>query len=80
MTSYLYDDREISFPDDFKIEASPYISDTKPVRRSWGERLFTRPWHPLKRLKIVDSPIAYIIHSSNIVLVSYETYTKLKTR
>jgi len=53
-----------------------YISDYANQKRSWRERLFTFPWAPLKRSKIVHSPRAWFV--DDICYVSYETYSKLQ--
>lgn len=59
-----------------KIIPSQYISDYKTVRRSWGERLFTRPWRPLVATKQVHDP--QIFKHGNYIYCSYETAAKLE--
>lgn len=58
-----------------KILPDRYISDWHWVKRSWKERLFTRPWKPWKHRKIVNSPRAYII--GDTAYVSYATNAKI---
>lgn len=50
-----------------------FISDTTYARRSWFERLFTRPWSPWIRTKSIYSPGLYILENGS-VMVSYKTY------
>lgn len=54
---------------------SNYVSDTKIVRRSWGERLFSLPWQPLKSTKVVDS--ATVLKYGGMLIVSPKTYAQL---
>ena len=67
-------DPHIDLPNGYRIEPSIYISDI--ARRSWWERLFTRPWRPLVKSK--SSPTAYIVDKT--ILVSWSTYNELKAK
>ena len=45
-----------SFLSRFKIIENPYLfKDGKPytVKRTWKERLFSKPWKPLQKFKII---------------------------
>ncbi len=62
----------IVLPNGFTIVPDRNISDF--TRRSWIERLFSRPWKPLQATK-PDSK-AYIIEKT--ILVSWATFAKIK--
>lgn len=55
-----------------KVVADPSISDYETVPRSWRERLFTRPWRPFIKTKVIFSPIAYVMPGGT-VMVSVRT-------
>lgn len=57
------------------IIASPFVSDLERVKRTWKERLFSRPWNPLQKYKTEYRPYALI--AGSICIVSYQTYAKL---
>lgn len=38
----------------FQVITSPHLARYKLVRRSWKERLFSRPWQPLRRFNQVE--------------------------
>lgn len=59
-----------------RVLPSRYVPDTKSVRRTWIERLFSRPWNPLRRYKVVKTPLAFVLNG--IVLCSYDTYNRIK--
>ena len=54
------------------IVADIYISDYELVRRSWYERLFTRPWKPLVKYKSLYLPPMNIL-ADGTILVSPKT-------
>ena len=58
-----------------------HISDYRIVRRTWKERLFSRPWQPFVKAKTVHSPQIYAItgEAGNLqaYVCSFETYSKL---
>lgn len=60
-------------------EACAYISDYSIIKRSWSERLFSRPWKPFLRTKQINAPKAYVIERENktIMLLSYAAYSKI---
>ena len=60
-----------------KIIPDKWISDLDWAKRPWKERLFTRPWRPWRRQKLVTSPRAYIL--GDTAYVSYATYLKIET-
>lgn len=64
----------------FTIIASN-IHDYKKVRRSWRERLLSKPWTPLKAYDSVYSPYGYIDDECNpqLLIVSPATYHRLQT-
>ena len=66
-----------AFGRDVRIEHSIYVSDYEHKKRSWKERLFSRPWQPLIKTKWVKSPKAYFIGDDRVV-VSPETSSRLK--
>jgi len=55
--------------------ATKYISDVWKERRTWRERLFTRPWTPLRKYKTGRRPTA--LNTGMYVLVSTRTYNLL---
>ncbi len=42
-----------------KIVSDIHISDYETVKRSWKERLFSRPWRPFVRFNKVHKPKVY---------------------
>lgn len=56
----------------FEIVGDVHVSDIE--RRSWRERLFSRPWRPLKKTKY--SPTAYIV--GNQIIVSIQTFLRFE--
>lgn len=61
----------------FNIVPDIYVSDTETVKRSWRERLFSKPWEPLTNTKQVYCPRIYV-QNENTMIVSYQTYSILK--
>lgn len=56
--------------------ASYYISDFKRVRRTWRERLLTRPWKPLTPMKTVpDSKMIQLVPGA--YLCSYRMFARI---
>ena len=55
------------------VQYSIYINDWRNVRRTWRERLFSRPWKPRERMKRVFRPRAYVLEDKTVI-VSPETY------
>ena len=51
------------------------------VKRSWRERIFSRPWRPLQRTKeiirFVPDPYVYLIRDRNIIIAHPITVIKL---
>lgn len=70
--------------DGLHIITSPYLEqDGEPytVRRTWRERLFTRPWRPLISTRVVVPRIPYrgAVQISKTTLVMHpETFRALK--
>ena len=60
-----------------KIIPDKWISDLDWAKRPWKERLFTWPWRPWKRQKLVTIPKAYIL--GDTAYVSYATFLKIET-
>jgi len=58
-----------------KVIADMHVSDDVYQKRTWKERLFTRPWTPFVKDKVIYSPKAYLF--GNTILVSYQTYSIL---
>jgi sporulation protein YlmC with PRC-barrel domain len=50
------------------IVTSKWITDTKEVKRTWKERLFTVPWRPLKKTKTVVVPSDKVYMMGDIVV------------
>jgi len=45
-----------------RVIESPYLTQSGTPyeqRRTWRERLFTRPWHPLRKTRIVVPQVPY---------------------
>lgn len=38
------------------ITVDPNLTEPKTVRRTWGERLFARPWRPFVQTKVIRVP------------------------
>lgn len=64
------------------IIPSRYVCDYEVKFRTWEERLFTLPWRPLQRTKILKARGAYILDekepSRPICYVSYRTFGELE--
>ena len=45
------------------IIETPYAIEHKEVKRTWRERLFSWPWCPWVKTKIVEQPAIYILDS-----------------
>lgn len=41
---------------------SPHLAQTEIVKRSWRERLFSRPWRPLRKFKVALTGKPAIYH------------------
>ncbi len=54
---------------------------TTIIKRSWRERIFSRPWRPLQRTReitrFVPDPDVYLIRDRNIIIAHPVTVTKL---
>lgn len=51
-----------------KLVVDNKVPDLQSVRRSIIERLFSFPWRPLDRYKLVYCPTAYILQDGTIVI------------
>ncbi len=55
---------------------------TTTVKRSWGERIFTRPWKPLMSTRevarFVPDPDVYLIRSTNLIVAHPATAAILR--
>ncbi len=51
----------LGFVHDIPIIESAWLMDWKTVDRSWGERLFSKPWRPWRRAKEISTPSRRII-------------------
>lgn len=65
------------------IESIYLVQDGEPYaeKRTWRERLFTRPWRPLLNLRIVTPRIPYqgvVQLDANTLVMHPETLRKLK--
>jgi len=47
-----------------KIFYSLAMDDVKIVSRTWKERLFSLPWKPLQRIKVIHKPYCAIINNN----------------
>lgn len=63
-----------------EIEVSVYVSDSREEKRGWGERLFSRPWKPLRSHKWVYSPKVFLVGlpEKRVAIMSPQTYSLLK--
>ncbi len=59
-----------------KINPDINISDYRTVKRTWKERLFTRPWRPHISRKSVYDPLIYKVEDA--LYCSYESFAKIK--
>lgn len=62
------------------IIQNPYLVKSETVQRSWKERLFTWPWKPWRRTKILQVPSneAIVDAINHKVYVHPEFYETLK--
>lgn len=44
------------------IHETPHAVEHKEVKRTWRERLFSRPWQPWVKTKIVVKPAMFIVN------------------
>ncbi len=58
------------------IQSSPNVVDFSVVKRTWFERLFTRPWNPRHPYKRVYCATMYTV--GDVILVSPATYALLE--
>jgi hypothetical protein len=49
---------------------TPYALEHKEVKRTWRERLFSRPWRPWVKTKIVTRPAIFVLSSTKRDLLS----------
>lgn len=59
-----------------KYIADSHVSDVYTVNRSWFERLFSLPWRPFQKTKIVEEARLHEF-LPGIYLCSYKTYAKV---
>lgn len=59
-----------------KIIVDNYVSDYDQVKRTWKERIFTLPWRPFEKFKLVYNPKMYVI--GNSIICSHCTEIRLK--
>lgn len=59
-----------------KIVVNNHITDAAVAKRSWKERLFTRPFKPFEKFRVVNDPHAFILDNGTIVC-SQGTYNKI---
>lgn len=53
-----------------EVVVNPFISDYTRIKRTWKERLFTKPWQPLKVYKRVEDRKVY--YNGQAIYMSYE--------
>jgi len=51
-----------------KIVADKHVSDLSVVDRTWRERLFTLPWTPFVKTKVVYSPKGYLMNDGSLII------------
>ena len=52
------------------IIETPHALDHREVKRTWRERLFSRPWRPWVKTKIVTKPGIFVLSSTKRDLLS----------
>ena len=57
-----------------QIIISPFLTEEELVRRTWRERLFTRPWQPLHRWRTVVVPMKRSIRMPDGTLAMHPAY------
>ena len=62
-----------------KLIGSKHVRDFIEVKRPWIVRLFSWPWRPFQRTRIIRSRMAYVM-SSGYVIVSYDTLMKVSPK
>jgi hypothetical protein len=55
----MYRTIETEIVNGYEVIYSNNCFTTKCVKRSWNERLFSLPWKPLKKYKIIQEPTIY---------------------
>lgn len=66
-------DPNFTLPSGVVVRPERHIADFE--RRSWGARLFSRPWKPW--LKFSECAYGYLLENQNMY-VSWKTFNKLK--
>lgn len=62
-----------------KVIASRLLTVTETARRTWGERWFTRPWHPFRKTKQVTRPDPGLFRVPGVGYVGHpDTVARLK--
>jgi hypothetical protein len=51
----------------FRLCPTAHMNDYRSVDRSWYERLFTFPWKPLVRRKVIQDAKVFIVYSERTV-------------
>jgi hypothetical protein len=54
----------------YKVIESRHMVVTEAIQRTWRERLFSRPWRPWRKTRIIckPDPNVYILDESQIVV------------
>ena len=52
------------------IIETPHLVNYRTVKRTWRERLFTRPWRPRKATKVITVPCkeAYLVDPGRVMV------------
>jgi hypothetical protein len=58
------------------VRPNVYVSDTATIVRTWMERIFEKPWNPLKTTKSEYFPRVFLFEG--IAVVSYQTFSIIK--
>jgi hypothetical protein len=61
-----------------RVYENIYLTVPETVKRTWKERLFTRPWRPFRKTKVIQVPNPDLIKTSVGLIGHPDTVAKLR--
>ena len=58
----------------YPVVISEWATIEKKIDRTWRDRLFSRPWQPLKKMKIEKEPAMYMVNDSQMSFMTGQDY------